>query len=243
MSRDVPETVNNEHADLSSSGAERREPRLIDLSHMVEHGMVTYRGLPAPVICDFLSREESRKIYAEGTEFQIGKIEMVANTGTYLDTPFHRYTDGFDLSQLPLSSVAHLEAVRLQAHWREGRAIDVSLLEKVEVRGRAVLFNTGWDEHWGSEQYFDGHSFLKREAAQYLADAEAALVGIDSLNIDDTEDRARPVHSILLAAGIPIVEHMCNLGSLPDDGFKFFAVPVKVKGFGTFPVRAFALSG
>ena len=203
--------------------------------------MITYRGLPAPLICDFLSREASRKVYAEGTEFHIGRIEMVANTGTYLDAPFHRYADGLDLSRLPLSIVADLEGVVIRAPWRSGRAIDRASFDGVEVRGRAVLVHTGWDEHWGAESYFDGHPFLTRAAAEYLADARAMLVGIDSLNIDDTEDWQRPAHSILLGAGIPIVEHLCNLGAVPDAGFKFFATPVKVKGFGTFPVRAFAL--
>ena len=98
-------------------------PRLIDLSHAVEHGMVTYKGLPAPIICDFLSREDSKRIYAPGTEFHIGKIEMVANTGTYLDAPFHRYADGKDLSELPLESVADLDAIVVRAPGEAGRAI------------------------------------------------------------------------------------------------------------------------
>ena len=215
--------------------------RLIDLSHTVEHGMVTYKGLPAPVICDFLSREESRKLYSEGTEFHIGRIEMVANTGTYLDSPFHRYVDGADLSELPLSLVANLEAVCIRAKDYEGRAIDAGAFRGVDLKDKAVLVNTGWDAHWRSEQYFEGHPFLTRGTAKFLRDAGARLVGIDSLNIDDTRDLSRPAHSILLRAGIPIVEHMCRLGSVPDSGFRFFAVPVKVKAFGTFPVRAFGL--
>jgi arylformamidase len=215
--------------------------RFVDLSHAVEHGMITYRGLPAPVISDHLSRADSRSIYAAGTEFHIGKIEMVANTGTYLDSPFHRYEDGDDLSGLDLSSLADLEGVVVRAGG--GRAVDASLFRAVEVAGRAVLVHTNWAAHWGSEQYFDGHPYLTREAAQFLVDAGARLVGIDSYNIDDTADASRPAHSILLRAGIPIVEHMCNLDALPDRGFKFFAVPVKVKGVGTFPVRAFGLLG
>ena len=203
--------------------------------------MTTYKGLPAPLICDFLSREQSRSVYAEGTEFQIGKIEMVANTGTYLDSPFHRYADGKDLSALPLSSLADLEAVVIRFQDDGERAIDASRFEGLDVRGKAVLIHTGWDRHWRSEQYFEGHPFLKMEAAQFLMDAGATLVGIDSLNIDDTRDLHRPAHSILLRAEIPIVEHMTNLGALPADGFRFHAVPVKVKGFGTFPVRAFAV--
>lgn len=214
--------------------------RLVDLSHEVEHGMITYRGLPAPVICDFLSREESRKLYSEGTEFHIGRIEMVANTGTYLDSPFHRYRDGADLSELPLSSLADLEGICITAQAGEGRAIGAEAFQGVEVRDRAVLVRTGWDAHWRSERYFEGHPFLTRDAAQALSERGARLVGIDSYNIDDTEDLSRPAHSILLRAGIPIVEHMCNLASLPESGFRFFAVPVKVKAFGTFPVRAFA---
>ena len=214
--------------------------RFVDVSHAVEHGMITYRGLPAPVISDHLSRAASRANYAPGTEFQIGKIEMVANTGTYLDSPFHRYEDGDDLSQLSLASLADLEGVVVRAAGGP-RAQGPSLFGGVAVEGRAVLIHTGWAAHWGNEQYFDNHPFLTRDAAQMLADSGAALVGIDSYNIDDTADAARPAHSILLRAGIPVVEHLCNLDTLPDRGFKFFAVPVKVKGMGTFPVRAFGL--
>jgi kynurenine formamidase len=215
--------------------------RLIDVSHSVEHGLVTYKGLPAPIICDYLSRDESRAVYAEGTEFQIGKIEMVANTGTYLDSPFHRYADGKDLSKLALSSVADIEGVVIRANESVKQAIDASVFESVEVREKAVLVHTGWDSYWGTEQYFEGHPFLTGDAARYLADRGARLVGIDSLNIDDIRDTTRPVHSILLKSGIPIVEHLCNLSRLPEEGFRFFAVPVKVKGMGTFPVRAFGM--
>jgi arylformamidase len=215
--------------------------QLIDLSHTIEHGLVTYKGLPAPIICDFLSREQSKEHYAPGTQFQIGKIEMVANTGTYLDSPFHRYEDGKDLSELELTSLADLDGVVVRAMGKEQRAIDATALDGVDVRGKAVLIHTGWDAHWRTEQYFQGHPFLTKDAAQFLADEGAALVGIDSYNIDDTADLSRPAHSILLGAGIPIVEHMCNLDQLPAAGFKFFAVPVKVKGLGTFPVRAFAV--
>jgi kynurenine formamidase len=219
---------------------QNREVTLIDLSHVVEHGMITYKGLPAPIICDYLSREASRQYYAEGTEFQIGKIEMVANTGTYLDSPFHRFADGKDLSELELSSLANLEGVVVEAR-EVGRAISNSAFEGVNVRGKAVLVRTGWARHWRTDQYFEGHSFLTEEAAQFLAESGAALVGIDSYNIDDTSDPRRPVHTILLRREIPIVEHMCNLEELPETGFRFFAVPVKVKGFGTFPVRALAI--
>jgi arylformamidase len=213
-------------------------PALIDLSHTVEHGLVTYKGLPAPLICDFLSREDSRRIYAPGTEFHIGKIEMVANTGTYVDSPFHRYADGADLSELPLESLANLDTVVVR---HTGRAIGREALGNLDLRGKAVSVNTGWDRHWTTDQYFEGHPFLTEAAARHIADSGARLAGIDSLNIDDTADLTRPAHSILLRAGIPIAEHLCNLGALPARGFRFFAVPVKVKRFGTFPVRAFAI--
>lgn len=213
--------------------------KLIDLSHTVEDGLITYKGLPAPIICDYLSREASKEHYSDGTTFQIGKIEMIANTGTYLDSPFHRYADGNDLSKLPLESLADLDAVVFRASPDE-RAIGADLFGSVSIKRRAVLINTGWDRYWRTEAYFEGHPFVTGEAAQCLRDAGAALVGIDSYNIDDTADLTRPAHSILLGADIPIVEHMCDLGKLPNSGFRFSAVPVKVKGFGTFPVRAFA---
>jgi kynurenine formamidase len=215
--------------------------QLIDLSHTVEHGLITYKGLPAPIICDFLSREQSKQHYAPGTQFQIGKIEMVANTGTYLDSPFHRYEDGKDLSELELTSLADLDGVVIRAKREGPSAIDADAFEGVELRGKAVLIHTGWDLHWRTDKYFEGHPFLTKDAAQFLTDEGAALVGIDSYNIDDTADLSRPAHSILLGADIPIVEHMCSLDQLSDEQFKFFAVPVKVKGMGTFPVRAFAI--
>jgi len=213
---------------------------LIDLSHEVEHGMITYRGLSAPVICDFLSREESRKNYAPGTEFHIGKIEMVANTGTYVDSPFHRYADGMDLSELPLESLANLEGVTIQAQ-KYGRTIPPEAFQNVDISGKAVLIHTGWARHWRTDAYFEGHTFLSKEAAQYLMEAGAALVGIDSYNIDDTLDGTRPAHTILLGNRIPICEHMRGLENLPAHTFRFHAAPVKVKAFGTFPVRAYAV--
>ena len=212
---------------------------LIDLSHTVEHGLVTYKGLPAPIICDYLSREASRKFYAPGTEFQIGKIEMVANTGTYLDSPFHRYADGKDLSQLPLHKLADLPAIKVSAVGTQ--AVDVSLFPPaVKIQGKAIIVETGWSQHWNTPQYYEGHPFLTEGAANFLADAGAVLVGIDSHNIDDVQDLRRPVHSVLLGNEIPIVEHMASLAALPPR-FHFFAVPPKVKAFGTFPVRAFAV--
>jgi kynurenine formamidase len=214
---------------------------LIDLSHTVEHGMITYKGLPAPIVCDYLSREASRQLYAPGTEFHIGRIEMVANTGTYLDSPFHRYADGKDLSELSLERLADLEAVVVR--WdRRGRAVGPSAFRGRPIRGKAVLIDTGWSAHWRTDRYFEGHPFLMRDAAEYLKEAGATLVGIDSFNIDDTDDMARPVHSTLLGAEIPIVEHLTGLERMPEEGSRFFAVPVKVKGMGTFPVRAFGVA-
>ena len=215
--------------------------RLVDLSHTVEHGMVTLKGYPAPLICDYLSREASRAVYAPGTEFHIGRIDMIANTGTYVDSPFHRYADGKDLSELPLESLANLDAVVVRATGRTRRAIDADAFAGVEVRGRAVLVHTAHARHWGTDAYFEGHPYLTRAAAEHLRDSGAVFVGIDTLNIDDTDDGSRPVHSTLLRADIPICEHMRGLELVPDIGFRFFAVPVKVKAFGTFPVRAFAV--
>lgn len=213
---------------------------LIDLSHTVENGMITYKGLPAPIICDFLSREASKSKYAEGTTFHIGKIEMVANTGTYIDSPFHRYADGQDMSELALESIADLNALVFRVA-ADQKSIGPALFSGADVKGKAVLVHTAWAQHWGTERYFEDNPFLTAAAAEWLKKSGAALVGIDSLNIDDTSNGARPVHSILLAANIPIVEHMCRLEQVPDAAFKFNAVPVKVKGFGTFPVRAYAV--
>jgi len=222
--------------------AAARPDRLVDLSHDVEDGMVTYRGLPAPVIRDYWTREDSRSHFAPGTEFHIGRIEMVANTGTYVDSPFHRYAGGTDLAGLPLASLADLPGVLVHATGRSRRGLDVDDFGAMDVRGRAVLLHTGWDAHWRTERYFEGHPFLTAAGAEWLAGQGAALVGIDSLNIDDTADLRRPAHTILLGRDIPVVEHLCGLDRLPDAGFRFFAVPVKVRGFGTFPVRAFAMT-
>lgn len=216
--------------------------KLVDVSHTVEHGMITYKGLPAPVISDYLRREDSQTRYAPGTEFHIGKIEMVANTGTYLDSPFHRYARGKDLSALDLSSLANLDGIVVRCIDREGAAITEQSFTGLDVKDKAVLVHTGWDKHWRTEEYSNGnHPFLTEGAATYLAKNAAVLVGIDSFNIDATSDGNRPAHSVLLGHDIPIVEHLCGLGDLPDSGFKFFAVPVKVREFGTFPVRAFGI--
>ena len=202
--------------------------------------MITYEGLPAPLICDHLSREQSRSIYAPGTEFQIGRIEMVSNTGTYLDTPFHRDADGIDLSGLALESIVDLPGVVVRIAPSAERAIGRAHFGALELRGRAVLVHTGWSTHWRTDRYFEGFPHLTEQAAVYVRDAGAVLVGIDSHNIDCTDTSERPVHTTLLRAGIPIVEHMTNLGALPKDGFRFTAVPPKVSGMGTFPVRAHA---
>jgi arylformamidase len=221
----------------------REGGRTIDLSHEVEDGMITYKGLPAPVICDYLSREESRSHYAEGTEFHIGRIEMVANTGTYVDAPFHRFADGRDLAGLPLASLADLDTLVVRHDTGRGRAVGRGAFEGLDVAGKAVLVNTGWDANWRTEAYFEDHPYLTAEAARFLSDSGASLVGIDSLNIDDTEGGRRPAHTVLLGEEIPIVEHMRGLENLPDRGARFFAVPVKVRSLGTFPVRAFGLVG
>lgn len=212
----------------------------IDLSHIIHDGLVTYKGLPAPIICDYLSREDSRGRYAPGTEFQIGKIEMVTNTGTYVDCPFHRYEDGKDLSEVPLESFVDMEGIVIRADHRNGLAITAEAFKDKELRGRAVLIHTGWDEHWATDKYYENHPFLTEDAAIYLLQCGVKLVGIDSMNIDDTRGNARPVHSTLLRNDILIAEHLCNLAVLPDEGFTFTAVPPKFKGAGTFPVRAFA---
>ncbi len=211
---------------------------LIDLSHTIEDGMITYKGLPAPLICDHLSREASRAGYETGTEFQIGRIDMVGNTGTYLDTPFHRYADGEDLSEVGLDRVAGLPG--LIVHARDVLSVDTDHFVGLDLRGKAVLVHTGWARHWRTDAYFEDHPFLTEDAAALLVEKGAALVGIDSHNIDDTRTRARPAHTRLLGAGIPVCEHMRGLELLPDAGFRFTAAPPKVKAFGTFPVRAFA---
>jgi kynurenine formamidase len=214
--------------------------QFIDLSHRIEAGMVTYKGLPAPLVCDFLSREASRNLYEGGAEFAIQRIDMVGNTGTYLDSPFHRYADGVDLADLPLDMLAHLDAVVIDAQG-DDIAVDAHLFDGIDVKGRAVLVHTGWNRHWRTDAYFENHPFLTGKAAAHLARAGAALVGIDSHNIDDTRGRERPVHTILLGHNIPICEHMTGLHHLPPRGARFYAVPPKLVALGTFPVRAFAM--
>jgi len=237
--RILNKTILTEPHKRAAGALESGAVRYVDLSHTIEDGLVTYPGMPAAHICDYLSRERSREIYAEGTEFQIGRIDMVANTGTYIDCPSHRYADGKDLSQIAPEDCADLDAlvVRVPASLR---AIDDAPFRGLELRGRAVLVHTGWDRHFGTPAYGVGHPFLTEAAAVWLRDCGVRLVGIDSMNIDDTAGKSRPVHSTLLGAGILIVEHLRNLAALPDAGFSFSAVPPKVKGMGTFPVRALA---
>ena len=222
---------------------DRSTPRIVDLSHTITEEMVTYKGLPGPHICDFISREQSAANYDGGETFQIGRIDMVANTGTYVDVPSHRYAEGKDLSEVEVEAFTHLPALVIRQPWESNLAVDVEAFEGLDVRGHAVLVATGWDRHWSSEAYYHDHSFVTPGAAELLVAKGAALVGIDSHNIDDTRVRTRPVHTILLGAGIPICEHMTGLGALPDSGFRFSAAPPKVKGMGTFPVRAYAVLG
>ena len=222
---------------------DRESRRIVDLSHVITDGMVTYKGLPGPHICDFLSREQSAANYDGGETFQIGRIDMVANTGTYVDVPSHRFADGSDLSEVGVEAFAHLPALVVRQPFESGVAIDVGLFDGLDVSGCAVLVHTGWDRHWGTDAYYQDHSFLTVAVAELLVERGASLVGIDSHNIDDTRVRTRPVHTALLGAGIPICEHMTNLGSLPDRGFRFSAAPPKVRGMGTFPVRAYAVLG
>ncbi|MDQ3077735.1 MAG: cyclase family protein [Pseudomonadota bacterium] len=214
--------------------------RLIDLSHTIEEGMTTFKGFPGPMLCDYWTREDSASHYDDGSSFQIGRIDMIANTGTYVDSPFHRYEDGADLAGLNLESLADLDALVVRKPFEQGLASDVSDFIGLDVRGKAVLVHTGWDRHWRTDDYFDDHPFVTASAADWLVANGAAFVGIDSHNIDDTRTRSRPVHGKLLAAGIPVGEHLTNLQGVPDSGFRFSAVPPKVKGMGTFPVRAYA---
>ncbi len=212
---------------------------LLDLSHTVFDGLLTYKGLPPPAITDYMSRADSRKFYAHGTEFHIGRIDMVANTGTYVDSPYHRFADGKDLSELPLEKLANLPGICIRP---QKYPVDYDAFEGKDLAGKAVLVDTGWSAHWRTDHYFEDAPFLTEGAARFLEQSRVALVGIDSVNIDDMNDKRRPVHSLLLRNEIPIVEHLTNLFRLPPDGFRFFAIPVKVKALGTFPVRAFAIT-
>lgn len=216
--------------------------RFVDVSHQITHDMTTYPGLPGPQIEDHITFDASQRSYAPGTEFSITRISMVANTGTYIDMPAHRYRDGADLADLDLEKVADVPGTVVDAPARE---VGPEAFAGVPVQGRAVLIRTGWDRHWRTDKYgAPEHPFLTEEGARLLAEQGARMVGIDSVNIDDTSEAAqgaRPAHSVLLAKGVPVVEHMCMLNRLPAEGFRFFAVPAKVRGMGTFPVRAFAI--
>jgi len=213
---------------------------LIDVSHTVKDGMQSYKGLPVPIICDYLSREASKSHYEEGTSFQIGVVTMCANTGTYVDVPFHRYEDGEDLSEIALSSLANLDGIKITIP-KNTKCIDLEHIQGFNIKGKAVLIETSWSRHWGTDIYFEDPPYVTEQAAIYMQQKGVVFVGIDSYNIDDIKGKSRPCHSILLKHGILICEHMTNLDELPSDNFKFFAVPVKMKGMGTFPVRAFGI--
>lgn len=213
--------------------------RYIDLSHVIEEGMITYKGLPAPIICDFLSREQSRDHYDGETTFQIGRIDMVGNTGTYIDCPFHRFAEGKDFTSLFLSDLVDLPAVRVDVPYEEGLAITATHFEGMDLENKAVLVHTGWSVHWRTDRYFENHPFLTADAASLLKEAGVKLVGIDAHNIDDTRQNSRPVHTTLLDADICIVEHLCQLHLIPTSGGSFTAVPPKVRAIGSLPVRAF----
>ncbi|MEU2614781.1 cyclase family protein [Micromonospora sp. NPDC007271] len=218
--------------------------RLVDLSHVITDGMTTLPGWPAPRITDWLTREASRANYAPGVEFHVARIDMIANTGTYVDTPAHRWADGPDLTGVPLDRLADLPGIVVRVP-AGTRAVDRLMLAPYDVAGRAVLLHTGWDANFGTDRYAAPDApHLTGDGADWLVEAGATLVGIDSINIDDMTPAAageRPAHSALLAAGIPIVEHLTNLGDLPPEGFRFTAAPPMVAGMGTFPVRAFAV--
>jgi arylformamidase len=212
----------------------------VELSHVIVAGMVTCPGLPGPDVVPHLTREDSRELYAPGTEFAIDRISMVGNTGTYLDSPYHRYADGTDLAGLGLDKLADLPAVVVRTIGSHSRAVDIGALAATNVNDRAVLLHTGGDRRWGTPDYAHDAPYLTEDAAHWLVEHRARLVGIDAVNIDDTSTGRRPAHSVLLAAGIPIVEHLTGLDQLPIKGARFTAAPPRVADFGTFPVRAYA---
>ena len=214
--------------------------RLVDLSHSIRAGMVTLPGLPGPEITPHLSREASRQVYTEGTTFEIGRITMVANTGTYVDAPHHRFADGFDLAGFDVEALADLPAVVVRLRDAPAGGVGIEALAAYDVRGKAVLIETGDSDWFGTPAYVQDASFVTREAAAWLVEQGVRLVGIDAANIDDMTDGTRPAHTLLLQAEIPIVEHLTGLDAVRPTGARFFAVPPKVEGFGTFPVRAFA---
>jgi arylformamidase len=215
--------------------------RLIDLSHVIREGLITYPGLPAPAFTPHLTREDSVGHYAPGTQFAMDIVTMIGNTGTYLDSPWHRYEGGTDLAGLSLETLVDLPTEVFSLSDRAERGIPASTFEGRDLAGKAVLLHTGWDRHFGTLAYATGAPYLSSDGVDHLLERGVVLVGIDSLNIDDTEGTGeRPAHSGLLAAGIHVVEHLTNLGELPPSGARFTAVPPRIEGFGTFPVRAFA---
>jgi arylformamidase len=230
----------SQKAEVKVADKDSKASHLIDLSHKIVDGEVTYPGLPAPQLSDYLSHDSAEGKYAPGVTFQIGRIDMVANTGTALDSPYHRFRNGQDISDLPLGDVADLKGVVVRLTGMSSRVVTRAALSATDVAGKAVLIETGWSRRWGNSSYFENHPFLSRDGAEYLRDHGAALVGIDSLNIDDTSDPERPGHTILLGANIPIVENLGFLGRLPIEGFRFNAAPMKVHGIGAFPIRAWA---
>lgn len=217
------------------------ERRIVDLSHPIREGMVTYPDLPGPQMADHLTRSASEERYGPGITFHIGRISFVGNTGTYLDSPFHRYANGDDLAAIAVNRLVDLEGVVVRVTGATDRAVDAAQLAPYDVSGRAVLVHTGWDRHWGRPEYGRDNPYLTEAAARWLVEHTPALVGIDSVNIDNVDDLTRPAHSDLLAAGIPIVEHLRGLDRLPSSGFRFHAAPPAVERFGTFPVRAYAV--
>lgn len=232
--------ITERHKRAAKADAAAATSRIVDLSHHVRSGEATYPGLPAPLVSDHMSHEQSRGRYAEGVTFQIGKVEMVANSGTAIDVPYHRYPDREDVGDMPIEAFADLDAVVIRLTGMRGRAITAQAIAATDVAGKAVLLDTGRGHLWGTEAYLADRPFLSRDGADYLAGQGALLVGIDGINIDDTDDPDRPAHSILLAAGIPIVENLPSLSALPVSGFRFTAAPMRIHGIGAFPVRAWA---
>jgi kynurenine formamidase len=213
--------------------------KFIELNHTLEDGMMTYPGLPRPKIGAFLDHAASRSRYENRAEFYLGKVEMVCNLGTYIDSRFHRYPEGEDLSQIPLERVAGVPGMVLDGPVSQNRSITLTA-DPLQFTARAVLIRTGWDERWGTERYWNPGPYLSEESIDLLIRSKATLVGVDFWNVDDTADPSRPVHTRLLAANILIIEHLCNLSALPRKGFRFYAVPLRIVRGASFPVRAFA---
>ena len=213
--------------------------RFIDLSHSIEDGMKAYQGFPSPKIQAFLTREDSRSHYDGKAEFFIGKVEMVGNVGTYLDSPFHRHANGLDLSRIPLENIAGVADIVIDGQPSADRSIRIDCDES-EISEKAVLIRTGWDKRWGTERYWEPGPYLSHQSIDFLVRSEVRLVGVDFWNIDKVENKARPAHTRLLEEDIIIVEHLANLTALPRTGFRFYAVPPPIVNGASFPVRAFA---